>query len=106
MLVVIDMLTGVVFDESNFVTCTVCDDYDLCIPCHVSLKHGHHPGHAFVAASEETSLDTLATSLCAPGRSIRHFAVCDGCDKVCSSGLMVIYLLTYPSTSMVYVTNV
>ena len=76
------MLTGVVFDESNFVTCTVCDDYDLCIPCHVSLKHGHHPGHTFLPATEDTSLDNMATRLCAPGRNIRHFAVCDGCEKV------------------------
>jgi len=95
-IVTVDMLTGLVFDESNFVTCTVCDDYDLCIPCHVSLKHGHHPGHAFVPASEETSLDIMASNLCTPGRSIRHFAICDGCDKVYLSVLMVLYLLTHP----------
>ena len=82
------ILTGPVFDESNFVTCTVCDDYDLCIPCHVSLKHGHHPGHTFVPATEETSLDNMATRLCAPGRNIRHFAVCDGCDKVCVTAVL------------------
>lgn len=82
------MLTGTVFDETNFVTCTVCDDYDLCIPCHVSLKHGHHPGHILVPATPETNLDNMATNLCAPGRNIRHFAICDGCDKVGSSMLV------------------
>ena len=83
-----NMLIGLVFDESNFVTCAVCDDYDLCIPCHVSLNHGHHPGHTFVPATENTSLDNMAIRLCAPGRNIRHFAVCDGCDKVCPLALM------------------
>ena len=73
-----------VFSETNFVTCTVCDDYDLCIPCHVSMKHGHHPGHALEPASKKTILDTMALNLCAPGRNMRHFAICDGCDKVCS----------------------
>ena len=72
----------VVFEESNFVTCTVCEDYDLCIPCHVGMKHGHHPSHAFAPVSEESSLDTMAALLCAPGRNVRHFAICDGCDKV------------------------
>ncbi|MCJ1427395.1 hypothetical protein MMC29_005298 [Sticta canariensis] len=70
-----------VFNESNFVTCTVCDDYDLCIPCHVGLKHGHHPGHNLEPASKKTMLNTLATNLCAPGRNMRHFAFCDSCDK-------------------------
>lgn len=76
---------AIAFHESNFVTCTVCEDYDLCIPCHVGLKHGHHPGHEFLPACEETSLDMLAHTLCAPGRNMRHFAICDGCDKVCVS---------------------
>lgn len=70
-----------VFDESTFVTCTVCDDYDLCIPCHVGLKHGHHPSHAFEPASKDTILDTLATKLCSPGRNMHHSAICDGCDE-------------------------
>ncbi|MCJ1475170.1 hypothetical protein MMC13_003830 [Lambiella insularis] len=70
-----------VFEESNFVTCMVCDDYDLCIPCHVGLKHGHHPNHSFVPVSEDSTLDAMATQLCAPGRNLRHFAICDGCDK-------------------------
>lgn len=76
------MLTSSVFTEPNFVTCTVCDDYDLCIPCHVSMKHGHHPSHALKPASNDTVLDIMASNLCAPGRNMRHFAICDGCDKV------------------------
>lgn len=76
------VLTKVAFEESNFVTCMVCEDYDLCIPCHVGMKHGHHPNHAFAPVSEESSLDTEASLLCAPGRNIRHLAICDGCDKV------------------------
>lgn len=72
----------IVFKEENFVTCTICEDYDLCIPCHVGMKHGHHPSHALAPASKETALDALATNLCGPGRNMRHFAICDGCDKV------------------------
>ena len=82
------VLICIVFDEGTFVTCTVCEDYDLCIPCHVSLKHGHHPSHAFEPASEDTVLDTLAAKLCAPGRNMRHGAICDGCDEVRSSRLV------------------
>ena len=82
------VLIFIVFDESTFVTCTVCDDYDLCIPCHVGLKHGHHPSHAFEPASKETVLDTLATKLCFPGRNMRHSAICDGCDEVSSLSLI------------------
>ncbi|MCJ1437632.1 hypothetical protein MMC27_007019 [Xylographa pallens] len=70
-----------VFEESNFVTCMICDDYDLCIPCHVDLKHGHHPNHTFAPVSDEVTLDAMASQLCAPGRNMRHFAICDGCDK-------------------------
>ncbi|KAI9849095.1 MAG: hypothetical protein M1837_005325 [Sclerophora amabilis] len=70
-----------VFEERNFVTCQSCDDFDLCVPCHVSMDHGHHPGHAFRKASDEVSLDGLAMALCEPGRNARHFAICDGCDK-------------------------
>lgn len=70
-----------VFNESHFVTCTVCDDYDLCIPCHVEMKHGHHPNHAFAPASDETQLSEKATAYLAPGRNLRHWAICDGCDK-------------------------
>ncbi|PVH85269.1 hypothetical protein DL98DRAFT_55242 [Cadophora sp. DSE1049] len=67
--------------EENFVTCTSCPDYDLCIPCHVSLEHGHHPKHAFEPAVEDTTLDLVANALLAPGRNTGHNAICDGCDK-------------------------
>ncbi|KAL8732188.1 MAG: hypothetical protein Q9166_002935 [cf. Caloplaca sp. 2 TL-2023] len=70
-----------VFDESKFVTCKSCEDFDLCIPCFTGTKHGHHPSHAFAPACPSTKLDSMATILCAPGRNIRHFAICDGCDK-------------------------
>ena len=67
--------------EKEFVTCLSCEDYDLCMDCHISNKHGHHPGHAFKAANPETALPTLADFLCNSGRNVRHSAVCDGCDK-------------------------
>ncbi|KAL6709323.1 hypothetical protein ACN47E_001730 [Coniothyrium glycines] len=70
-----------VLPEKEFVTCVSCDDYDLCLICHVSNKHGHHPGHVFQAATPETVLPTLADFLCNSGRNVRHSAVCDGCDK-------------------------
>jgi next-to-BRCA1 protein 1 len=70
-----------ILSEKFFVTCTSCEDYDLCLDCHVSNKHGHHPGHAFQAATSETALPALAHALCTPGRNARHSAVCDGCDK-------------------------
>lgn len=62
-------------------TCTTCDDYDLCMECHVKNKHGHHPGHSFKPATPETVLPTLADFLCNAGRNVRHSAVCDGCEK-------------------------
>lgn len=67
--------------EKEFVTCLSCEDYDLCMDCHISNKHGHHPGHAFAAASSDAALPTLADFLCNAGRNVRHSAVCDGCDK-------------------------
>ncbi|KAF1842888.1 uncharacterized protein K460DRAFT_356691 [Cucurbitaria berberidis CBS 394.84] len=70
-----------VLPENEFVTCVSCDDYDLCLGCHLSNKHGHHPGHVFKAATTETALPTLAEYLCNSGRNVRHSAVCDGCDK-------------------------
>jgi next-to-BRCA1 protein 1 len=69
------------FPEQDFVTCTTCDDFDLCIPCHVSLQHGHHPKHAFAPAVDDAVLDPLARALLEPGRNASHSAVCDGCDK-------------------------
>ncbi|KAF2798124.1 hypothetical protein K505DRAFT_121564 [Melanomma pulvis-pyrius CBS 109.77] len=70
-----------VMSEKEFVTCTVCDDYDLCMECHIGNKHGHHPGHAFKAATADTALPALADFLCNAGRNVRHSAVCDGCEK-------------------------
>lgn len=70
-----------VLPEEEFVTCDACDDYDLCMECHISNKHGHHPGHVFSAATSETVLSGLADFLCKSGRNVRHSAVCDGCDK-------------------------
>ncbi|EMC92468.1 hypothetical protein BAUCODRAFT_38535 [Baudoinia panamericana UAMH 10762] len=71
----------VVLPETEFVTCTGCEDFDLCIGCHTSNKHGHHPAHGFKPATEETVLSLSAESMLAPGRNIRHNAICDGCDK-------------------------
>jgi next-to-BRCA1 protein 1 len=71
-----------VLPEKEFVTCTACDDYDLCKECHIRNKHGHHPGHAFKAATKETILPPIADFLCNAGRNVRHSAVCDGCEKV------------------------
>lgn len=70
-----------VLPEHKFVTCLDCDDYDLCIPCHEGSKHGHHPGHAFKPVNERTPMGPMAEFLCAPGRNVRHSALCDGCDK-------------------------
>lgn len=77
------LLTRIVLPEKEFVTCTTCEDYDLCLECHVNNKHGHHPGHAFKAATNDTVLPALADFLCNAGRNVRHSAVCDGCEKVC-----------------------
>ncbi|KAI2482215.1 zz type zinc finger domain-containing protein [Pyrenophora tritici-repentis] len=70
-----------VLPEKDFVTCVSCEDYDLCLECHVNNKHGHHPAHTFKAATPETVLPTLAEFLCNSGRNVRHSAICDGCDK-------------------------
>ncbi|KAF2635683.1 hypothetical protein P280DRAFT_410991 [Massarina eburnea CBS 473.64] len=70
-----------VLRETEFVTCTTCEDYDLCLECHLHNKHGHHPGHAFKAATADTTMPALADFLCNAGRNVRHSAVCDGCEK-------------------------
>ena len=70
-----------VLPEHEFVTCTTCDDFDLCIPCHTTNKHGHHPAHGFQPATEGTVLSMAAEATLAPGRHVRHNAICDGCDK-------------------------
>lgn len=69
------------FDDAEFVSCTTCEDFDLCIPCHTAVEHGHNPKHAFVPATKETNLDFVARTLLAPGRNASHNALCDGCDK-------------------------
>ena len=69
---------------TKFVSCTTCEDFDLCIPCHVNLKHGHHPGHTFRPATTGVTLDGHAAALCPAGRNMIHYAFCDGCDKVSS----------------------
>ncbi|KAK3707850.1 hypothetical protein LTR37_011852 [Vermiconidia calcicola] len=71
----------VVLPEREFVTCTSCEDFDLCVKCHMSNRHGHHPAHAFKPATEETVLPLTAETMLAPGRNVRHNAICDGCDK-------------------------
>jgi next-to-BRCA1 protein 1 len=70
-----------VLPEHEFVTCTTCDDFDLCIPCHTANNHGHHPAHGFHPATEGTVLSMAAKAALAPGRHVRHNAICDGCDK-------------------------
>jgi len=47
------------------------------------MKHGHHPSHELKSATDDASLSAVTIGLCAPGRNMLHFAVCDGCDKVC-----------------------
>lgn len=76
------LLIATELTEENFVTCTSCPDYDLCISCHVGMEHGHHPKHAFEPAVEDTHLNIIAEALLAPGRNVGHNAICDGCDKV------------------------
>ncbi|KAL8713916.1 MAG: hypothetical protein Q9220_002062 [cf. Caloplaca sp. 1 TL-2023] len=70
-----------VLEETKFVTCKSCEDFDLCIPCFTDSKHGHHPSHPFASANSTAKLDGKASKLCSPGRNVRHFAICDGCDK-------------------------
>ncbi|KAF7889548.1 uncharacterized protein EAF02_001963 [Botrytis sinoallii] len=67
--------------EENFVTCIDCADFDLCIQCHVSLKHGHNPKHAFAFVDEDANFGPMASALLAAGRNASHSAICDGCDR-------------------------
>ena len=72
----------IVLPEREFVTCNDCDDYDLCITCFEDVeKTGHHPAHSFKPSTEETVLTLSATTKLAPGRNVRHNAICDGCDQ-------------------------
>ena len=75
-------MSALVFDKSRVVTCMSCDDIDFCLKCFKAAKDGHHPGHRFKAAGQETTLTSWVEKLCAPGRNVAHFAICDGCDKV------------------------
>ena len=86
-------------------TCLVCEDYDLCIPCHVNVKHGHHPSHAFEPVSKVLAMDVRASALCAPGRNMRHFAMCDGCDRVGTLHLPRTYHVNKLRTSTAFVTS-
>lgn len=67
--------------EREFVTCNVCEDFDLCVKCHDDNTHGHHPAHALKPATAETQLSLNAQAKLNPGRNVRHDATCDGCDK-------------------------
>lgn len=70
-----------VLPEREFVTCTTCADFDLCLKCHINNKHGHHPAHGLKPATEDTVLPLNSAAMLAPGRNVRHSAICDGCDK-------------------------
>lgn len=67
--------------DHEFITCLQCEDYDLCLACHKSNKHGHHPGHHFKPAIDGTELSLAEEALLPAGRNVRHNALCDGCDK-------------------------
>src|SRR5947199_10036892 len=68
--------------QHEFVTCKDCPDFDLCFSCFSCDEHGHHPGHQFEpVANDSTKTTPRIMSLCGPGRSVMHQAICDGCDK-------------------------
>ncbi|KAK0247400.1 hypothetical protein B0A54_10772 [Friedmanniomyces endolithicus] len=71
----------IMLPEREFITCLDCDDFDLCIACHLGNRHGHHPAHGFKPANQDTVLPLHAEGMLSPGRSVRHNAICDGCDK-------------------------
>lgn len=91
--------------EASFVTCQSCEDYDLCIPCHRSAKHGHHPKHAFLPAVANTTLDAVSKAMLGPGRNTGHNAICDGCDKVLFLQFLFLTITNHISTSMVFATS-
>ena len=75
------LLTGT--DENSLVRCNDCEDYDLCLRCLLTNKHGHHPAHTFHLGSDRNfCLKNLIMSRCLPGRQFKHAAICDGCEKV------------------------
>ncbi|KIX06866.1 uncharacterized protein Z518_04842 [Rhinocladiella mackenziei CBS 650.93] len=66
----------------NFVTCQDCPDFDLCLACFREGEHGHDPSHAFEPQeTEERMVEPVIKTLCAPGRGVRHEAICDGCEQ-------------------------
>lgn len=74
--------SSLVFPCRELVNCEDCADFDLCLVCFTNGDHGHDPSHTFDEAVKY-SLDAGVRALCAPGRGVRHEAVCDGCDNVC-----------------------
>ena len=72
----------IVFSEAECITCTTCEDFDLCVRCQIESQHGHHPAHTFVPVEPSTATP-LIELLCSPNRGTSHAAFCDGCDKVC-----------------------
>ncbi|KAG9770668.1 hypothetical protein KCU88_g6567, partial [Aureobasidium melanogenum] len=66
----------------EFVTCQDCPDFDLCLSCMQDELHGHDPSHKFKAQETMSYLTCPEIKeLCAPGRGVRHDAICDGCEK-------------------------
>jgi next-to-BRCA1 protein 1 len=68
--------------DRDFVTCIQCDDYDLCLNCHMLNTHGHHPAHHFKPAADDAALTLAQEALLPAGRNFRHTAICDGCDNM------------------------
>jgi next-to-BRCA1 protein 1 len=68
-------------EDSQFVHCTDCEDFDLCKVCFQGDKHGHHPKHAFVPAAKGTIFPKEIAERLAPGRGKAHNAYCDSCNK-------------------------
>jgi next-to-BRCA1 protein 1 len=68
-------------EDSEFVHCVDCEDFDLCKLCFKDDKHGHHPKHAFVPAAKGTSFPKEIAERLAPGRGKAHNAYCDSCNK-------------------------
>lgn len=78
------VLTAYLIDQdvARMVTCSDCQDYDLCVTCLLKDKHGHHPAHVFTLVQDrDFCLRSLVQSRCRPGRHFHHAAICDGCNK-------------------------
>ncbi|KAI1974986.1 hypothetical protein LOZ51_002489 [Ophidiomyces ophidiicola] len=71
------------FRALSLVTCADCTDYDLCLTCMISQKHGHHPGHTFFFTQDIglSSFREKVKRYCRPGRDVSHHAICDGCNQ-------------------------